>query len=370
MKKRITVLVSNDLTHDQRVRKVCESLQELGFDIYLLGRKMKGSVNMDRNYPWKRLNLFFHKGVLFYASLNIRFFFFLLFHKTDVILANDLDVLLPAFLVSRWRRKKLVYDSHEYFTEAAGLTGRNFQKNVWLKIEKWIFPKLSKVFTVNESIAEIYRDKYQVPVEVVRNIPPRIDVKKELSRSDLDLPLDKKIILLQGAYIDFDRGAKELAQSMKYVDGALLLIIGAGQEIDTVKKIRVEEGLEEKIKILPKLPFEKLQQYTLNADLGVSIDKPLHLNYKLSLPNKLFDYIQCEIPILTSALPELLRVHSEFEIGETIENHDIEHIAEKINSALYSDKRIIWKENLKKAAVHYTWENEAKVIAKVYQDLL
>ena len=192
MSKRITVLVSNDLSHDQRVRKVCQTLTDMGFDILLLGRKLKTSVEFERPYPYKRLNLWFTKGALFYAALNFRFFFFLLFNKTDVILANDLDTLLPAYLVSRLRGKKLVYDSHEYFTEAAGLTGRPFQKNVWLKIEKWIFPKLKKVITVNESIAKIYQDKYHVPVHVVRNIPPKKGNVQIQSRQELGMPTDKK----------------------------------------------------------------------------------------------------------------------------------------------------------------------------------
>ncbi|MGB0423232.1 MAG: glycosyl transferase group 1, partial [Flavobacteriales bacterium] len=111
--KHVTVLVSNDLTHDQRVKKTCASLQELGYTPFLIGRKLKNSDHLERPYPTKRLSLGFTKGALFYAALNIRFFFFLLFHKTDAIWANDLDTLLPAFLVSRLRNKHLVYDSHE-----------------------------------------------------------------------------------------------------------------------------------------------------------------------------------------------------------------------------------------------------------------
>ncbi len=368
--KKIIVLVSNDLTHDQRVKKITGTLFDMGFDILLLGRKLKTSVAFTRPYPYHRLNLFFTKGAFFYAALNIRFFFYLLFHRADIILANDLDTLLPAFLVSKIKGSTVVYDSHEYFTEAAGLTGRNFQKKVWLTIEEWIFPKIKTKYTVNESIAQIYRDKYQTQVGVVRNIPPLNKLDKIKSRKELGLPPDKKIILLQGAYIDHDRGAKEVALAMKYVENALFLIIGTGQEIPTVKQIIQDEKLEDKILILPKMPFDELMQYTANVDLGLSVDQPLHLNYTLSLPNKLFDYIQAGIPILTSNLPELARVQKKYNIGLMLDNHDPKHIAEKINEALFSEQRKNWKNNLKIAAQEYNWENEEKKIQKIFSIFL
>ena len=61
---------------------------------------------------------------------------------------------------------------------------------------------------------------------------------------------------------------------------------------------------------------------------------------------------------------------SDFEIGMEIENHNPEHIAEKLNEALNSDRIPLWKENLKKAAKHYTWENEEKVLQAIYGDLI
>ena len=341
----------------------------MGFDILLLGRKIKSSVEFERPYPYRRLNLFFSKGVLFYAMLNIRFFFFLLFHRADIILSNDLDTLLPAYLVSKIKGSTVVYDSHEYFTEAAGLTGRNFQKKIWLFIEEWIFPKIKIKYTVNESIAKIYSEKYQTKVGVVRNIPPMNRLQNIKTREELGLPITKKIVLLQGAYIDYDRGAKEVALAMKYVEDTLFLVIGTGQEIPLVKEIIKQERLEDKIRVLPKMPFEDLMQYTANVDLGLSVDKPLHLNYTLSLPNKLFDYIQAGVPLLTSNLPELARVQKKHNIGLMLENHEPKHIADKITEALFSPEREIWKENLAVAAQEYHWEKEQEVIQELYKEL-
>jgi glycosyltransferase involved in cell wall biosynthesis len=364
-KKRITVLVSNDLEFDQRVAKVCSTLEQLNFDITLVGRRLSTSRSFQRSYPVIRFNLLFTKGFLFYTALNVRFFFYLLYAKTDIILANDLDTLLPAFIVSKLRGKQLVYDSHEYFTEAEGLTGRAFQKGVWLRIERFIFPKLKRVYTVNESIAAIYRDLYKVKVEVVRNIP-RFTSAPPSERSVLGLPLDKKVIILQGAYLDPDRGAKEALEAMAFLDDALLVIIGSGREMPLLKRMASQPEFADKVRILDKMPADKLRLFTQAADLGLSLDKPLHLNYTLSLPNKLFDYIHAGIPVVVSDLPELRRIIKSYQVGWIVPAVEPRQIAQTIQEALTSEQWNDKKQNCHKAAQVLNWENEEKVLKRIF----
>lgn len=366
---RVSVLVSNDLTFDQRVRKMCDTLLAMGFEITLIGRRMEGSQPLERPYRTHRFRLGFKSGPLFYAALNIRLFFYLLFAKTDVILANDLDTLPAAWLVARLRGKEVVYDSHEYFTEAAGLTGRHFQRKFWLAIERAIFPKLKRVITVNETIAQAYRKAYDVNVEVVRNMPPR-RTPPALTRAELGLPSEGHLVILQGAFLDPDRGAWEAAQAICKVPNAHLLLIGAGQEWDQVKKWMEGKGKGAPIILKPRLAFEELQAYTAVADLGLSLDKPDHLNYRYSLPNKLFDYIQMRTPVVTTRLPELMRVHDQYAIGMTVESHDVDHIAAVISKALESPQRPIWEKELEKAAAVLNWEAEQAVIERLYRPLL
>ena len=370
MGKHITVLVSNDLQHDQRVAKVCATLIEMGFNITLVGRLLPDSKPFERPYETRRFRLPFRTGALFYAALNIRLFFYLLFKRTDIIVANDLDTLLPAFLIARMRGKELVYDSHEYFTEAEGLTNRPIPKKVWLAIEGFIFTKLKHVITVNETIAGIYRALYHVPVHVVRNVPLLRPESVNTSRSELGLPSDKRIILLQGAYIDPDRGGMELALSMEFVDGALLLIIGSGRDLENIKRLVSERKLNDRVKFIAKLPFAELQRYTAIADVGVSLDKPLHLNYAYSLPNKLFDYIHAGLPVLVSDLPELRRIVDVYKIGMVVSRVEPQEIAAALQDMFESDKLESWRNNAFKASEELNWQHEQEVIRKVYEPLL
>ena len=98
MRKKIIVSVTNDISTDQRVHKVCQSLESMGFEVILWGRKLSYSQVLHRSYTTKRMTLLFYSGPLFYLEYNFRLFLILLFSKSHLLLSNDLDTLLANFL--------------------------------------------------------------------------------------------------------------------------------------------------------------------------------------------------------------------------------------------------------------------------------
>ncbi|MEE1119683.1 MAG: hypothetical protein U0K90_07095, partial [Bacteroidales bacterium] len=147
--KRINVSVSNDLICDNRVNKTCKSLVNYGLSVKLIGRAFKNSPKLpSRDYECKRLPIFFKKNAIYYAELNLKLFFYLLFSKQDFLWANDLDTLLPNYLVAKLKRKPLIFDSHEHFTQVPELKDNPFAKKVWKAVEKHCIKGCDAIFTV------------------------------------------------------------------------------------------------------------------------------------------------------------------------------------------------------------------------------
>lgn len=367
-KKRIIVSVTNDLYTDQRVHKVCQFLRENNYNVLLIGRKRRSSLELSpRDYKTKRMRLLFEKGALFYAFFNLRLFFFLLFRKSDALLSNDLDTLLANYLVSKIKRKRLIYDTHELFTEVPELTSRPKVRKIWLGIEKWIFPKLKTVYTVNQSIADIYTKRYSVPVKVVRNISPKWTVPVIKTKVELQLPEDKYIIILQGAGINIDRGAEEAVEAMKNVENAVLIFVGDGDVIPQLKTKVVNEKLDEKVKFYGKKPYQELMQYTFYADIGLTLDKDTNQNYKYSLPNKVFDYIHTNTAVVASNILEVLNIVERHNVGLILKEVSPEAISKAINALIKDEEQLKqFKLNCTIASQTENWEKEKIVLASIF----
>jgi glycosyltransferase involved in cell wall biosynthesis len=369
--KRIYVSVTNDLVTDQRVHKVCLFLHQEGFNVTLIGRELPNSLPLEkRPYSTIRFKLKYTQGPKFYASFNFKLFTFLLFKKIDVLLANDLDTLLGNYITTKFRPSvKLVYDSHEYFTEVPELFHRPKTKQIWEAIEAWIFPKLKHIYTVNDSIAALYQKKYNKEILVVRNIAPKWEPKTILTKKELNIPENKFIIILQGAGINIDRGAEEAVEAMLHIDGAVLLIVGSGDVIDQLKEKVQLLDLKDKILFFGKRPYSEMMQYTYHAQIGLTLDKDTNLNYKFSLPNKVFDYIHAETPILSSDLIEIKKIIDEHQIGTTIEKVDPNKIAAAINELIQNTTKLeTFKDNCKKAKQELNWEVETETLKSIYNN--
>ena len=368
--KQIYFSVTNDLICDQRVDRIINSLIKSGVNCHLIGRKLKISTLVTkRGYDTYRFNMFFKKGFLFYFFYNFRLFIFLLTRKKiDILVSNDLDTLPANFLVSKIRNVHLVYDSHEYFTEVPELINRRFVKNFWLFLEKLFVPKLKHAYTVSRSIADEYFIKYKVRFKVVRNFPAY-----SKNQSSINFPFNaenKKILIYQGS-VNIGRGLELIIETIQELEGIIFLVVGDGDIKHKLEERVRSQNLSEKIYFLGKIPFESLHYLTCQCDAGVSFEEDMGLNYRYSLPNKLFDYIGAYIPVLVSALPEMTEIVNNYDIGIVGNKRDVESVKQNIMELMFDEnKRAIWKKNLVKAAKELSWENEEKVLNEIYSPLI
>ncbi len=369
--KQAILTVTNDIHTDQRVNKAARTLNKLGYRVTIIGIKRRHSKPFAPSYASiTRMPLLFHKNFLFYAEYNIRLFFVLLFSRFNLLVSNDLDTLPACHLAAFLKKKDLVYDSHEYFCGSPEIVSRPMVFRFWKKLEKLLFPKQKNIITVNQSIASLYEKEYSKQIAVIRNIPPYRSPGGCLPADELSLPPGKDIILLQGSGINVDRGAEELLQAMlpEYgLKNVLLVIIGSGDVLPKLKEMARRSAFSGRVQFFDRMSHDLLYEYTRYAKIGISLDKDTNLNYRYSLPNKLFDYIMAGTPQLASDLPEVASIIKKYNTGMLIQNHDPAHIAQSLQSMLDDPIRFKqWEDNCLEVAKELCWENEEQKLIDVY----
>jgi len=368
MGQKLILTVTNDLTGDQRIHKVAMSLLKAGMEPVLVGRKLPLSLPLNRPYPCVRLRLLFRKGPMFYVCFNLRLFLYLLFCNADRFLANDLDTLPAVWYAGRVRRKPVIYDSHEYFTEVPELVHRPRVRRIWERLEAHIFPKLTRVYTVNESIASIYQEKYGVPVGIVRNLP-RQDRKEPEPGMVPENFTGCPVILYQGA-VNVGRGLEEIIRAMEHLPEMRLIIVGEGDIRKDLIGLVQTLGVGDRVYLPGRVPFENLAWYTRQATIGISIEQDIGLNYRYALPNKLFDYMQAGLPVLASDLPEIRRVVEEAQFGTIINRFDPVYLSDTIRSMTKDQEKMQqWHLNALKSFPRYTWESQEPTLLSLVSSL-
>jgi glycosyltransferase involved in cell wall biosynthesis len=167
------------------------------------------------------------------------------------------------------------------------------------------------------------------------------------------------------------RGLEMLIRSMQWIEDAGLIIAGSGYAEKELHSLASSLNLQTRVIFTGRLKPADLLIYTRASDLGVSLEQNLGLNYYYALPNKLFDYIQSRIPVLTSDLPEMSNIVKNYGVGETISTGDPRELAMAIKNMLDEDGvGPTRKQNLEKAAQELCWENEAPKLLRIYRKAL
>jgi glycosyltransferase involved in cell wall biosynthesis len=369
---RVAFSVTNCICYDQRVLKMAEILSALNCHITIIGRN-PGDCCDSGAIPFrtKRFRMIFRKGFLFYKFFNIRLFFYLLLHKFDLLVANDLDTLLPNFLTAKFKTIPLVYDSHEYFTGLPEIQHRPFVKWVWTTIEKMIFPKLKYVITVSEPIAGLYEEKYGIKCLIVRNFSKKADHIVPFERVAAGIPEDDLLVIIQGTGINVDKGAGELIEAISMTEGVFLLVVGSGNMLISLKKQVDKLNLKDRVKFIHRVMWDELMKYTRMSDVGMCLEKNTNLNYRYSLPNKLFDYISAGIPVIASNLPETGKVISGTGCGMLVDNVTPEAISNALSELIMNPAKLAeLRKNAVIASSKINWDTEKIKVSEFYRMVL
>jgi glycosyltransferase involved in cell wall biosynthesis len=361
----IICTVTNDLSQDQRMIRICSSLSAAGHQVTLVGRLRTASLPLvDRDFTQHRLNCWFDSGKFFYLEYNLRLLIFLLRQQTDIINAVDLDTLFPAYLLSRLRKRIIcVYDAHEYFTEVPEVIRRPLVQKVWSFLAEWIIPKLEYAYTVGPALAKLFTERYGTHFQVVRNVPFRKPIKKAVDHQN-------RTILYQGM-LNEGRGLETAIQALKLLPETFtLLLVGSGDVELKLRQLVEQENLQNRVHFTGFIPPDQLAQYTEQAWLGLNLLENTGLSYYYSLANKAFDYIQAGLPSVQMDFPEYRALQEEYHTYLLLHALDPQQLASLILALAQAPERYAdLVANNHKAAELLNWEEEESRLLEIYQEI-
>ena len=370
MGRRILFTVTNDLQFDQRMRRICGTLSNAGYDVTLIGRRPISPSSPLTQTPYTQIQLaglIFTKGKLFYLEFNLRLLLFLLFKPCDTICSIDLDTAVPGIIAAKLRKKIHIFDAHELFTHVPEVARRPRIQAIWEKVQAFTFKHCDTAFTVGPAIARYFTEKYHKPVQVVRNMP-RASVVAHTDTAHFAAIENKKFILYQGA-LNEGRGLELLIQAMVNIPCELVLA-GEGDVSEPLRKLTQSLHLENKVHFLGMIPPHQLPALTKLAYIGFNVSENVGLSYYLSLNNKFFDYTQSHLPSLINPYPEYKQLLLEFQVGlltePTVESI-IEQASELLNNpSLYQEL----KSQCIAASEKWTWEQETPKLLSIFESSL
>jgi glycosyltransferase involved in cell wall biosynthesis len=394
MMKRVAMLLNGPIKNDYRVIKIIETLSETHkiHLFYINGNSEEDALHFNQNVQLTAVehSASFWVKVIRHSLFCYEFNFLKKLvlscgEHFDCIWANDLPTLYPAYACSKEMNCKLVYDSHEIYTEtinqffprhSTGLKKVLFQKMIsfmrkhGLRTEHKIFPSVDKFLTVNESLLRHFKERNTVKEGLVIMNLPKQNQTKEI------VPIDYKekfewdssaVISIYQGQLNEGRGLHLLFEAIQLLPHQFkLVVVGNGSLGDALQEWAVKQKLTERIKFIETVELSELSAYTSGADLGINLLERFNLSKEYASPNKLFEYIHSEIPVVASDTIENQRVFDTYAIGQLTGNQP-----EKIATAIQEvskRKKTAFLEAILRAKSHYHWENQVELLNSVLDE--
>ncbi len=260
---------------------------------------------------------------------------------------------------------RLVYDAHELETEVDGLGG--VRQLLARMVERLTLRWADLAIVVGPGIADWYRERYpRLPIATVLNCPPyRPPSRSRAIQRALGLPDETRVLLYQGGLCT-GRGVEALLDAFPASDqaGWILVFMGYGPLQEQIERV---QAARRDVFHLPAVPPGEVLPYTASADVGACLIAGTCLSYRLSLPNKLFEYAMAGVPILCSDLPEMAALVRRHEVGFVFGPEEPRSLVETLN-AIYRSDLAAHGERTRAFARQYNWENQEPTMVTAYRE--
>ena len=366
-KKKVLITFLGNINYDTRCKNLYDTLTANNYDVEFIGFDW-----MTQGFVETQANISIHKLKKGFLSLSFYLKFIWLLKlklfKIDasIIFAEDIYTLPFVVFLGKLKRAKIYYDSRELFGYLAGLKDKKLKQLFWKWTEKFFIRKADYVIVTGPMDGDFLKKDYALKnIILLRNLPRyyKPELKLDL-HSHLRINKSQKIILYQGVLLK-GRGIEKVFSVLNELPDHIFLIIGGGEYEEYYRKLANEMNLTNRIIFLGKLTQEELPKINASADVGVSLIENLSISYYHALPNKLFEYIMADIPVIVSNLPQMKEIVEKYDVGYVVEFDNKDELLLAIKKLsddpdLHESK----KQNCYIASQELNWEKEVVTLLK------
>lgn len=398
---RAMVLVRNDATHDARILKEARTLADLGYDVEVVAvvserertpAAFRNGVAIRRLAPGSVLGRLRrrrrggrtgppvgapaaarpahtpHRAALRLVRWLITLDYYRLgiarvrTRRPVLVHCNDYNTMWIGLAARLLAGSAVVYDSHELWPDR---NRRPEARWILLACEALFVRAAHRVITTSPGYASAMARRYRIATPtLVRNASEPAHGARSADGGSGQRPPTAVYVggLLPG------RGLEQAIDALARVERVRLRLVGPASEPyrDELAERARRAGVEDRLELAGAVPPDSVVAAIEGCDVGLALIQPVCLSYRLTLPNKLFEYVAAGIPVLASDMPVMARFVREHDLGIVVAPGDLDAIARGLEELAGQECGARHRDAVRRAAAELTWENERRTLAAVY----
>jgi glycosyltransferase involved in cell wall biosynthesis len=349
--REVLLPIITDLGTDRRCFKMARSLKKMGYTPVVLCDKPHTRPGPAwEGYNVKILSRYSHRERFMRTFIEylFRLAVYLVFTRSMFWIVEDCPPLFLVALLGRLRKRTVIYDAHEIFTESPELENRPVKKRFWSLWQNSGIRLVNKIIAVSPDFIEYFRSRFpEKGFYYLPNVPLR-------GRPISSRPSRERFVLIYLGFLRTENSLKALITAMAFRTEYELIVVGDGPELSTLKQQIGEAGIEDRVQLVGRVPFEKLPEYTGRGHIGIHLVHAATVNIDLTLPNKIFDYISEGQPVLLGRTTALTNLLKNYPVGIQVDAGSADSVGQGLDRIRHEYETL--SRNCLKAREELCWE--------------
>lgn len=338
------------ISFDGRIKKCANQLIELGMEVVLAkpfdtqeSKKFEYS-GLDKRVRVVGVGLsgvYSHFPCLFDLSMLT----YMIFSDADYLHCHDINTAFMGLVASKLTGKILVSDLHEWKSETVQTSKSSiscFQKKIFKICEKFVLTHSDFVITVNEVLAQKLKQASSSDrkIYIIKNMPIPGNLYPYDLKKMLGLPKTAFVAYYVGQLAPY-RNLDKIILSIAKCPEVNLVFQGTISDSYRSELINLSErlGVKNRFFFLPPVVHDFIPSACQGADVGIFACHKESKSMNYSLPNKLFEYVMGELPIIAEDVPIVSGYIEKYNLGVLVTSEKPETIQKALNFFLDEKER-------------------------------